>query len=279
MTPLPTDIVLVTGAASGIGRATAEAFAHEGARLVICDVDARGLDELAHALGDKCLLAEVVDVADRVAMKAFADKVHALVPAVDVLVNNAGVAVHGGILDTSLEDWDWLLGINLRGVIHGCQFFVPPMVARGQGHVVNVSSTYGFVAGTRVLAYATSKFGVFGLSEALRAELRTLGVGVTTICPGMIKTNIVKRARFMHGAGADSGQDDAVRLFERRGSPPERVARAIIDGVRHRRDVVPVAPEAWLLYGLKRVAPRLTARLVALLDSRRVQRALGNKGS
>ncbi|MCC6621797.1 MAG: SDR family NAD(P)-dependent oxidoreductase [Deltaproteobacteria bacterium] len=272
-----TDVVLVTGAASGIGRATALAFAARGAQLVVCDVDRAGLESLAAELGPRCLMTRVVDVADRAAMKALADEVHALVPALDVLVNNAGVAVHGGILDTSLDDWDWLLGINLRGVIHGCHFFVPPMVARGRGHVVNVSSTYGFVGGTGVLAYVTSKFGVFGLSESLRAELRDKGVGVSTICPGMIKTNIVRRARFLDHVGREESQAHAVRLFDRRGAPPERVAQAIVRAVEHRRDVVPVAAEAWILYGLKRVAPRLTSRLVALLDSGRARQALAGK--
>jgi len=273
----PTDNVLVTGAASGIGRATALAFAARGASLIVCDVDRPGLDALAAELGPRCLLAREVDVADRAAMQALADEVHARVPALDVLVNNAGVAVHGGILDTSLDDWDWLLGINLRGVIHGCHFFVPPMVARGQGHVVNVSSTYGFVGGTRVLAYVTSKFGVFGLSEALRAELRDKGVGVSTICPGMIKTNIVRRARFLGDAVAATEQDFAVRMFDRRGAPPEKVARAIVDAVIFRRDVVPVAAEAWILYGLKRLAPRLASRVVSLLDSARMRQALAGK--
>jgi NAD(P)-dependent dehydrogenase (short-subunit alcohol dehydrogenase family) len=268
---LPADVVLVTGAASGIGRATALAFAREGARLVVCDVNQAGLDALAAELGDRCLAARAVDVADREAMRAFAAEVHTLVPALDVLVNNAGVAVHGGILDTRLEDWDWLLGINLYGVIHGCHFFVPPMIARGQGHVVNVSSVYGIVAGSRVLAYVTSKFGVFGLSEALRAELRSRGVSVTTICPGMIRTNIVRNARVGEEPKAPGLRERVVELFDRRGAPPERVAEAIVDAVRLRREVVPVTPEAWAFWAMKRAAPGLTERLVSLLDSPRVQ--------
>ncbi|MFO0748762.1 MAG: SDR family NAD(P)-dependent oxidoreductase [Myxococcota bacterium] len=260
------EVVLVTGAGSGIGRATAKAFADLGASLIVCDIDPAGLAATEAELGPKCLFAKVVDVASRDAMAAFAAEVHARVSAVDVLVNNAGVALHGGVLDTSLDDWDWLLGINLKGVIHGCHFFAPSMLARRKGHIVNVSSTYGFVASSAVLAYATSKFAVFGLSEALRAEVSSQGVGVTTICPGMINTNIVKRARWSGATAGDHAH--AVRLFEQRGAAPEKVAQAIVDGVRKKKDVVPVAPEAWVLYGLKRLAPRLTAGLIRRFEDR-----------
>jgi NAD(P)-dependent dehydrogenase (short-subunit alcohol dehydrogenase family) len=116
-------LALVTGAGSGIGRATATAFARAGAHLVVCDVDAARVRDVAAELGDRCVLARALDVGDREAMAALADEVHALQPALDVLVNNAGVAVGGGILDTPLESWDWLLRVNQMGVIHGCHFF------------------------------------------------------------------------------------------------------------------------------------------------------------
>ena len=138
---LQDKLVVVTGAGSGIGRATAQAFAAEGARVAVCDVDQARLDTLAAELGARVVLARKVDVADRAQMAAFAGEVHAHDAAVDVVVNNAGVAVGASFLDTSLDDWDWLLGVNLRGVVHGCHFFAKPMVAAGRrGHVVNVSS-------------------------------------------------------------------------------------------------------------------------------------------
>ena len=140
---------LVTGAGSGIGRETALALGRAGADLVVCDVDPGGLAATARDLEQlgRLVLAERVDVSDRDAMHAFADKVHRDRPSVDILVNNAGVGLGGGFLDTSLEDWDWVVGINFWGVVHGCHFFVPPMVARGRGgHVVNVSSAAGFLA-------------------------------------------------------------------------------------------------------------------------------------
>src|SRR4051812_11263125 len=138
--------VVVTGAGSGIGRATALAFAEQGARVAACDVDQARLDALAAELGARALVVRKVDVADRAQMSAFADAVHAQVPAADVIVNNAGVAVGGPFLETTLDDWDWLLGINLRGVVHGCHFFAPKMVARGGGQIVNISSIFGIYA-------------------------------------------------------------------------------------------------------------------------------------
>ena len=185
--------VLVTGAGSGIGRETALAFARRGADLVVCDVNdaasARTAEDI-RALGRKAA-SHVADVADAARMRALADAVHAEVEAVDVLVNNAGVGLGAAFLDTTLEDWDWIIGVNLRGVVHGCHFFVPKMVARGRGgHVVNVASAAGYLASEVLSAYSTTKFAVVGLSEALRDELAPRGIGVTAICPGIINTPI-----------------------------------------------------------------------------------------
>jgi NAD(P)-dependent dehydrogenase (short-subunit alcohol dehydrogenase family) len=262
MRDLKDKVALVTGAASGIGRATVNALAAEGARLIVCDVNRQGLDAVAAELGPKLLLSRRVDVSDRAAMRAFADEVHKLVPAIDVLVNNAGVGLAGGISDTTLEDWDWVLSINLYGVIHGCHFFIPPMRRRGAGgHVVNVSSVLGVMAGAGVLGYATSKFAVFGLSESLRSELEPEGIGVSTICPGMIATDIIKGTRFRGVANPDKTRAHTDETFHKRSYPPEKVAAAIVSAILRDRAVVPVAPEAWATYFLKRLAPSLMPRI------------------
>ena len=175
-------VVVVTGAGSGIGRATALAFAAEGARVAACDLDDKRLESLGNELGERKLLVRRVDVSDRLSMKLFADAIHELAPAADVIVNNAGVAVGGTFLDTTLEDWDWLLGVNLKGVVHGCHFFIPKMVARGAGgHVVNISSILGIYPAPNVTAYVASKFAVRGLSQSLRSELAPHKLGVTAI--------------------------------------------------------------------------------------------------
>lgn len=255
---------LVTGAGSGIGRATAFAFGRAGADLVVCDVNEIGLEETVAVLRarGRTVLARRVDVASREAMAAFAAEVHAQVPAVDLLVNNAGVALGGGFLDTTLEDWDWILGINLRGVIHGCHFFVPPMVARQRGgHVVNVSSAAGYVATAQLAAYATTKFAVLGLSEALRDELGQHGIGVTTICPGLINTPITASARMRGLTATPEMRAALVAFYQRRNYGPDRVAKNILKAIAKNRAVAPISPEAWVMYVLKRFLPGLVARL------------------
>ncbi len=259
MSHLSGKLALVTGAGSGIGRATATALAMAGARVIVTDIDAARLDDIARELGDRCALARQVDVADRAAMKALADEVHALQPALDVLVNNAGVAVSGGILDTSLENWDWVMGINVMGVVHGCHFFAPAMAKQRRGHIVNVSSMFGYFAPPGVAAYVASKFAVLGLSLSMRGELAAHGVGVSAICPGMIATNIIHGSR-MDGP-ADAMRAKVASTFHKKGAPPSKVAAAIIDAIAKDRPVVPVATEAWVTWGLMRLVPGLGVKL------------------
>jgi NADP-dependent 3-hydroxy acid dehydrogenase YdfG len=258
-------IVVVTGAGSGIGRATALAFARQGARVAACDVDQARLDALAAELAGSALVVRRVDVSDRAQMKAFADAVHAQAPAADVLVNNAGVALGGEFLDISLDDWDWLLGVNLRGVVHGCHFFVPAMVQRTRGQVINISSIFGIFPAPNVTAYVASKFAVLGFSQSLRAELAPHHVGVTAICPGMIATAIVADGRMAGDIG-----DRKAKIVEsfKKGLPPDRVADAILDAVRDNPAVRTVGRDAWTLHQLTRIAPRTTHRLVVELQRR-----------
>jgi NAD(P)-dependent dehydrogenase (short-subunit alcohol dehydrogenase family) len=278
VTSLHGKTALVTGAASGIGRETALAFARRGADLVICDVDAAGLAASAEAIRGlgRAVQAERVDVSSAEEMQAFAASVHARVEAVDLLMNNAGVGIGGGFLDTSLADWDWILGINLRGVIHGCHFFVPPMVRRGRGgHVINVSSAAGYSASSALVAYNATKFGVLGLSEALWEELRPHGIGVTAVCPGLIDTPITRNARLVGAMNDPKLREEMVRGYQRRGYGPERVATNILKAVQRDRLVAPISPEAWALYYVKRFAPWALRRLGLWLAARRRRIAAG----
>jgi NADP-dependent 3-hydroxy acid dehydrogenase YdfG len=260
-------IVVVTGAGSGIGRATARAFAAKGARLALCDVDRERVEAVGRELGSDTVIASAVDVSNRAQMAAFADAIHAKHDAVDVVVNNAGVALGGNFLDTSLDDWDWLLGINLRGVVHGCHFFVPKMVARGRGgHVINISSVFGVYPAPGVSAYVASKFAVLGMSQSLRTELAPHKIGVTAICPGMIATAIVEDGR-MNGRVANR-RAAMVDTFAKKGLPPERVAAAIVDSVRTNPAVRPVGRDGWAIYAMHRLAPQATQRFGARLASR-----------
>ncbi len=264
-------VALVTGAGSGIGRETALALARRGAGLVLCDLVPEGLARTeadARALGRE-VLARAVDVAHAEQMEALAAEVHRRWPAVDLLMNNAGVGLGATFADTSLEDWEWIVGINLRGVVHGCHFFVPPMVARGSGgHVVNVASAAAFVATPLLAAYSTTKFAVLGLSEALRIELEPHGIGVTAVCPGIINTPITRSSRLRGLAAAPGARERMAAEYERRNYGPERVATAILAGVARNRAVLPVAPEAWAMYWLKRFTPGLAGRLARYLGAR-----------
>lgn len=262
---------LVTGAGSGIGRATALAFARRGADLALCDVNAEGLTEtqrLAEQMG-RSVLAHRVDVASSDEMRAFADVVHERVEAIDILMNNAGVGLGGGTLHTSLEDWRWIIGVNVWGVVHGCHFFVPAMVARGRGgHVVNVASAAAYVATEVLAAYATTKFAVRGLSEALREELHPHGIGVTAVCPGIINTPITESSPLRGPQATPEMRAYMVEFYRRRNYGPERVAENVLKAMARNRAVAPISPEAWVMYLLKRLSPSLVAWLNRRLGAR-----------
>jgi NAD(P)-dependent dehydrogenase (short-subunit alcohol dehydrogenase family) len=265
-------VALVTGAASGIGRATAVELARQRARLVLVDVDENGLASAraeveAHT---ECLLVRPTDVSDRRQMAALASDVHDAVPALDVLVNSAGVYLTGGLLDLSLDDWDWVLSVNLWGTIHACHYFVPRMADRRRGgHVVNVASMYGYWPSPAVAGYLTSKFGVFGFSEALREDLRDCGVGVSTVCPGVVRTGLIRRMRIRNGRDEEELRQHLDRAYRRRNYTPEKVARAIVEAVKRRRKMVLVTPESKIMYRIERLLPPLS-RLIARVAANRL---------
>ncbi|MER6616852.1 SDR family oxidoreductase [Streptomyces xantholiticus] len=263
-------LVLVTGAASGIGRATALAFAEAGARVVAVDRDAQGAARTAEAArhaGASAAWAEVVDVSDEQAMEKLAEKVTAEYGTVDVLVNNAGIGLSGPFLDTASDDWKQVLDVNLWGVIHGCRIFGGRMAERGQGgHIVNVASAAAYLPTRSLPAYSTSKAAVLMLSECLRAELAGREIGVTAICPGIVNTNITATARF---AGVDEMEEKrrqkrSARLYGLRNYPPEKVAEAILRAVARNQAVVPVTPEARGARVLSRLAPGVLRALARI---------------
>ena len=251
-------VALVTGAASGIGRETALALAREGARLIICDVNESALAIVREELASisECLLAERVDVSNFDQMQAFADRVHDFVPCVDILVNNAGVAVMGDTLTTTMEDWRWIVSINLWGPIHGCHLFVPEMVRNAKGgHVVNVSSMLGFTPTPYIVGYTTTKFGVLGMSLCMRTDLRMYKIGVSVVCPGFINTNIIKDTRIRGISDKEKARELVQRACARRNYGPDRVARAIVRAVKRNQAIVPITIESKFAYYLNRLWP------------------------
>ncbi len=264
------QLVLVTGAGSGIGRATAFAFAESGARVVAVDRDAESAArtaELARLIGAPEAWAETVDVSDEQAMEKLAEKVAAEYGVLDVLVNNAGIGLSGSFFDTTPEDWKKVLDVNLWGVIHGCRLFGKQMADRGQGgHIVNTASAAAFQPSKALPAYSTSKAAVLMLSECLRAELSGQGIGVSAICPGLVNTNITSTAHF---AGVDADEEKrrqkkSARLYGMRNYPPEKVADAIVRAVVRNEAVVPVTPEARGAHLMSRFAPRALRAMARL---------------
>ncbi|MEU1364889.1 SDR family oxidoreductase [Streptomyces sp. NPDC005803] len=255
------QLVLVTGAAGGIGRATALAFAEAGARVVVVDRDAEGASrtaELARLAGAPSAWAETVDVSDEQAMEKLAEKVAAAYGIVDVLVNNAGIGIAGSFLETTTDEWRRVLDVNLWGVIHGCRLFGSQMADRGQGgHIVNMASAAAYQPSRAMPAYSTTKAAVLMLSECLRAELAEKSIGVSAVCPGIVNTNITSTARF---AGADAAEEQRLRartsrLYGMRGYPPEKVAQAVLRAVVRNQAVVPVTPESHAARFLSRMGP------------------------
>nr|ADC45536.1 reductase [Streptomyces nanchangensis] len=263
--------MLVTGAGSGIGQATAGAFAAAGARVVCVDRNARTASasaDLAKVLGATDAWPEAVDVADAATMERLSERVLSAHGVVDVLVNSAGIGMSGRILDTSVADWRRTLDVNLWGVIHGCRLFGRQMADHGQGgHIVTIASAAAFQPTRAVPVYATSKAAVVMLSECLRAELAQFGVGVSAVCPGFVNTSFTAA---MHFAGVSEQEQTrlrkrAVDTLGRRGCPPERVAAAVLRAVARNTPVVAVTPDARLVRLISRFAPPLR-RAVARLD-------------
>ncbi len=265
MKSLEGKLAVVTGAGSGIGRATALELARRGVRLAACDINNAALESLREEITalDSKVVTGRVDVGDRDSVAAFAGRVHGQYGAADILVNSAGVYVTGSALELSLEDWDWVLSANLWGVIHLCHFFLPPMVDAGRGgHVLNLSSMYGFWPSPCVAGYLTSKFGVFGFSEALHEDLRAHRIRVSTVCPGMVNTGLVREMRIKTRGTADAELRGALEhKYARRGYGPERVAKAIIDAIRSGKRLVLVTPESRIMYQIERFAPWLSRRI------------------
>lgn len=263
-------LVLVTGAASGIGRAVAFAFAEAGARIVAVDVDAEGAGrtaDLARLTGAPDAWAECVDVSDERAVEKLAARTAAEYGVVDILVNNAGIGVSGPFLETPADAWRKVLDVNLWGVIHGCRIFGRQMAERGEGgHIVNTASAAAFQPSRALSAYGTSKAAVLMLSECLRAELAGRGIGVTAVCPGLVTTGITANTLFTGVPEEEQRRlrERSTRLYGRRNYPPERVADAVLKAVYEDRAVVPVTPEAHGMRLVARFAPRLRGALARI---------------
>jgi NAD(P)-dependent dehydrogenase (short-subunit alcohol dehydrogenase family) len=251
-------IAVVTGAGSGIGRATAELLARHGARVHVADINAQAAETVAAAIvtagGDA--VAHALDVADAAAVEAFAAAIFAAEGGVDILHNNAGIGHAANVEATTVEDWQRVIGVNLLGVAYGVQAFVPRMLEQGRpASVINTASQAGLMPASKMAPYVTSKYGVVGMTEALNAELAPRGIHVSAICPGIINTPIIKDG-IMRGDAAEV-QNRVADFYDKHGASPEKVAEAVLATIEKHRLIVPV-PKSHVLapYLLHRISPR-----------------------
>jgi len=267
MRDLRGKVAAITGAGSGIGRALAVQLAGMGTALALSDVDEAGLAETAAlvARSGVRVTAERVDVADRAAVHRHADAVIAAHGRVHLVVNNAGVALAASVAEMTYEDFDWLMGINFWGVVHGTKAFLPHLLHADEGHVVNVSSIFGIIAVPGQAAYHAAKFAVRGFTESLRVDLELARTRVSATCvhPGGIRTNIVRRSRISAERAQRVSKEEMAREFERLARrSPEQAARAIIRGVQRNARRVVIGADAKLLVALQRLLPTAYQRLI-----------------
>jgi len=267
---------LITGAASGIGRATAIKMGGLGARLFLTDINADGLEETGRVIeerGGEVCLARALDVSDYEAMRSLAEEIHSGFGPLDILANIAGVALFSQVEDMTHDQWERIVDVNLWGPFHAIECFVPEMVRAGRGgHVLSVSSTAGIIGLPWHVAYAGTKHALVGASEVLLFDLRKHGIGVSVILPGAVDTGIIQTTVI-------NADEEACRksraLFGRYAIPPERVADLIVDAIQKNKFMVITTADIKLLYFLKRVFPpayRLVMRIMNWLMDRTLTR-------
>lgn len=246
--------VVITGGGSGLGRSMALDHARAGWRVALLDRDAgsaAAVGEEIEAAGGKAL-ALGCDVTDAESVAAAATAIRRGWHGLDVLVNNAGIAGSGTVVDTPEEDWRRIMEVNLFGVVNVCRAFLPTMIRAGAGHVVNIASAAGFVSPPGVAAYNVSKAAVVSLSETLRVELAPHGIGVSVVCPSFFKTNLLEDF-----SGSEASRQMALRLMEKSPLDADDVARMVRRGVRKKHFMIVPHAEARAILLLKRMSPDL----------------------
>lgn len=253
-------VAVVTGAASGIGKAFSRALLARGASVVLTDIDAATLEATRGEfsdLGD--VEAQHLDVTDAAAVAAVVEGVAAHRGHIDFLFNNAGIAVFGNARDMTLDDWNRLIDINIRGVVHGIAAAYPMMTKQGHGHIVNTASVAGLVPTPGGTGYSMTKHAVVGLSTSLRAEAHRYGVRVTAVCPGFIDTPILQNAKMIN-----IDRDRAMKEFHFRFHSAADLAEAVMRGIERNKPIVVFTGAARTAWGINRFSPVLLQRLLAV---------------
>lgn len=265
VTPLQNAIVIITGAGSGIGRQLAIQAATEGAQVIATDVNEAGLIETTNLVKGNIQVRQL-DVSDAEAIRMFAaETIPTLADQRLILINNAGVALGSGpFAETELDDFEWLLSINLWGVIRMTKAFLPYLIEQNEGHIVNLSSVFGLAGVMNQSAYCTAKFGVRGFTDTLRMELLGTNIGVTCVHPGGIKTNIANNARIGKGGFVTETmhKQGAISFEKTARTTAEEAARQIWDGVRRNKARVLIGSDARQIEWLTRMFPTAYIRLM-----------------
>jgi len=262
MTLSSKSVAVVTGAASGIGCALAIRLGEEGiAGLAIADVDEAGLSETASKIAVP-VSTHILDVSDRAAVERFASDVISRHGRATHLINNAGVGVVGTFQHLSIEDFEWLMGINFWGVIYCTKTFLPTLLEQDAAHIVNVSSVFGLIAPSEQTAYVSSKFAVRGFTESLRAELSETRVAVSCVHPGGVKTNIARNSRVGAGTPAEWKQQGAKFFDKVAKTSPEKAAEIIVDGIKSRNPRILIGTDARLISMFSRVFPKNYLKII-----------------
>src|SRR6266849_1060967 len=250
-------VAVVTGAGSGIGRALSRQLAAAGSALALADVDEAGLLQTAQSLGKTSapVTTHFVNVGDEESVSTFAEDAEARHGRVTLLINNAGVSLHGDFEEISLEDFRWLMNINFWGTVYGVKYFLPMLRRERRAHIVNLSSIFGLVAPAGQVPYAASKFAVRGFTEALRHELEGSKVAISCVHPGGIRTPIARHSR-LGAAVSPSKRDENIARFDRLArTPPEAAAARILRGVERREPRILIGGDAYQIDILQRLRP------------------------
>ena len=265
------SVVVITGAASGIGRALAVRMASEGvAGIAISDLNESGLNETAAMINGVPVSMHVMDVSKLDEVKQFADDVIAKHSRVTHLVNNAGVGVIGSFEQLSIEDLEWLMGINFWGVIYGCKVFLPILREQPSAHIINVSSVFGFIAPEEQTAYCSSKFAVRGFTESLRHELTGTSVSVSCVHPGGIRTNIARNSRVGENTPEEWKQQGAKFFDKVAKTSPETAAEVIVKGIKERNPRILIGKDAYAISILSRLFPAKYLRMIERLSGHKM---------
>lgn len=256
-------VAVVTGAGNGIGLAMCMELARRGANIAAVDIDETGLAAVrqeVESLGRRCSV-HCLDVSNRQQMEALPQEVIDEHGAVHILVNNAGVSVNLSFREQTIEDLEWITGINYWGVMYGCKFFLPHLLAADEAHIVNISSSAGFTGMKWQCSYSATKFAVVGLSESLYVELANTNVGITCVHPGAVATNILEAARMEQGR-----RSNMLKTFKY-ATPPEHAARVICKAIKRKRFKQVLCVDSRILHFIKRLAPVGTLKLMRLANS------------